>query len=198
MPTSNRYFSGFAIEGEHQGVEVAATLWGKINVGITGRLSKEDRGVQFGSKAFDPAEIVVTDKKLTCLALHRFESFPSWKALEFFRDGFAVALEAGMADTLREALTRVVPLAAQMRQVAQRMEALLAVREKRVDGFNYVHDAVEQTLAHVVLDGTDLQHAADAAFARYVQKDDGLSAEVGYFKVQFLVAAQQQLEGRHQ
>lgn len=198
MPTSTRLYSGFFIRGTHQGLDLHATLRGLIRVSVTGwdlypdAESLRDRGVRFGGEgvpsSFKPDEIQLTEAGLTCLA--RADWYLK-QGKSFYREGFAVDLEDGMAEAVRAGLERVVPLAAHMLVVRERLEALLAKTEKTVDGFNYCHGLAEETLARVALDGEDLHKAADSAFSDFAQKDGGLSSEVAYFKVQFLVAAQQ-------
>lgn len=194
MATESRYFSGYAITGQHMEISVQPSDDGRISVGIVALNAGSDgRAALMGSEGFAPyflpEEIALTPESLTCLA--RARSWGKETPLGFFREGIAVDLEPGMSKPLVTALERVTRVTRRHQTLANQVELLLTQGQ----GTFYSNDMglAKEVLAAVMLDGATPQAAADRCFTRYAQGDSSgrLSEKMAAYKELLLVCLDQ-------
>lgn len=170
---AERIGSAFRVTGPRYWVEFQASsaLDGRIHVDVVQRRPGE-QGARLtysedGSFVFLPDEITIED---ACLSCHT--TWPSYLPefdTPYFRKGFVLDLDAGMADGLRSALKTVQLIAQACRLFGSRLDELLDERGMSSGDYTWMRDAVCDAGVYVLLDEMDPKDAVDAAFRRYTE-----------------------------
>jgi hypothetical protein len=141
-PNVHRAWSGIKIEGEEIEIRVIPNAYGKLGIDIVALRSitgfDRDSRLTESASDFAPGEVTVADARLDC--------FAASSSVPYYREGFTVVLEPGMAQCLREWLPKLIRVAV----VAQAVERTISFQLGRP--INYMIDYGNEIVALIVLD----------------------------------------------
>lgn len=177
---TRRYFSGFAITGQTQEIQFQALHIGglAVSVIVPAEHGGWQRHARLGSEGcpsdFLLHDIELLDNQLRCLTA------PDWAP--YFREGFIVELEDGMADAVLHTMPRVVRVSRFARQLYERMK----VSVEADTHWSCLYDQKLSDIAgRIVLDDEPARSAIDQELVP-LERDALVSArqleEVGAFR----------------
>ena len=163
FPNVSRAWDGVEIRGQQISILVAPSAEGKLGVRISaeGSLTGFDRACWLtneGTPYFDPADIAVHDTRLECLAADRL--------VPFYRSGFIVDIEPGMAKELRAWLPRLA-------EVTKRAEQATALFARQMGKpIWHLSSEISDVISRIVLDGRTVAESVAFAQIHTVSKED--------------------------
>lgn len=185
-PVVVRAFCGYLVDGREIGIRlVPSSSTGRIGVdviahpAVTG-FSQSCRLGGDGPSEFGLGGIKVQPARLDCMATD--------DVVPFYRQGFSVVLEVGMADKILPILQPLARVAVVSAAIARRMDALKLSRAPDRGSWAHAHDFAADVVASIVLDGLspDQAHELHAA-QHWAGKDEEFMADFADGQVQCLL-----------
>ena len=152
QPIVHRVWQGIQIVGEQVGLELLPREDGRVSVTVHAQpaLTGWDRVTRVTSEdlpnRYTAGEIAVHDTELVCMAAD--EQMP------FFRQGFSMSLEPGMAPLLRAWLPRLFDTAALASDIVIHVDPMLRAQEPPFIA-QHLYGLFTCVVAAVVIDGLD-------------------------------------------